>query len=225
MIILKKYLTLTCAFVFLSACNPNTDLEEANKKIAKLQSEIKVLKEKNAQGQKNATNESKLEKITNIKTDEPKIDSNWRYSQKEDQMTGTKTYFAAVNSSNEVEFKSPYNGKQRGKLLLRDSQRNGKEVIFAIEKGQILCRSYNNCSVLVRFDEEKPVRFSATEAADYSTETIFIDGVKRFVDKLIKAKTIRISVEVYQQGSPIFSFDVQDLDLEKFKPKIIRNEK
>lgn len=143
----------------------------------------------------------------------------WSYSQNDDPMSKGKTYYASVSSSNTVQFDFPYSGTQNGRLTLRTDPRYGKDVIFSIEKGQILCPSYDGCSVLVRFDEENPASYSASGAADNSTETIFIRNYSRFVEKMMKAKRVRISVNIYQEGSPVFDFDVSGFNKDKYKPK------
>lgn len=150
----------------------------------------------------------------------PKIPgSQWYYSQDNDEMGKGKTYQALVYSTNMVEFGFPYAGKQYGTLGLRIHPRYGKDIIFKIERGQLLCRSYDGCNVLVRFDDEPSINFSASSAADNSTETIFIQNYSKFIDKLSRAKKVRISVNVYQEGSPVFEFDVSGFDRNKYVPK------
>jgi hypothetical protein len=127
-------------------------------------------------------------------------------------MTGKVSAFASVQSANIVEFDFPYGGAQHGQLTLRLHPRFGNDVIFRIERGQLLCPSYEGCSVLVRFDDEAPATFSANPPADNSNETIFISNYDRFVSRLRKAKTIRVSPEVYQQGNVVFTFDVSGFD-------------
>ena len=147
------------------------------------------------------------------------LGSQWSYSQNEDKMNGGNTYHAVVLSSNTVDLKFPYNGSQNAKLHLRIAPKSGKNLMFSLEKGQILCNSYDGCSVLVRFDNEKATNYSATAAADNSTEIIFIDNYSKFVEKMIKAKRVLISADIYQQGAPVFEFDVSGFDKEKYKPK------
>jgi len=118
-----------------------------------------------------------------------------------------------------VNFDFPYSGTQHATLTLRTHPRHGKDIIFSIEKGQILCRSYEDCTVLVRFDDEPPSNYSAVGAADNSTETIFIRNYSKFVEKLLKAKRVRIAANIYQQGAPAFEFDVSGFDQGKYKPK------
>ncbi len=145
--------------------------------------------------------------------------SQWSYSQVADAMSKGTTYNAAVSSTNTVEFNFPYAGAQHATLNLRVDPRYGKDVIFRIERGQILCHSYEDCTVLVRFDDEKATNYSGVGAADNSTETIFIRNYGRFVEKMLKAKQVRISTNIYQQGAPVFEFDVSGFDLNKYKLK------
>lgn len=148
----------------------------------------------------------------------PTPGSQWFYDQSEDPMAQGKSYGASVRSTNTVNFGFPYSGSQRGLLTLRTHPRHGKDVIFRIERGQILCHSYEDCTILVRFDDGKAQSFSAVGAADNSTETIFIRNYARFLTSMQKAKTVRIAIEVYQQGSPVFEFDVSGFDATKYVP-------
>lgn len=145
--------------------------------------------------------------------------SQWLYHQSDDPMGKGAIYQAQVSSSNTVDFKFPYGGAQHATLILRISPRYGKDVIFNIEKGQVLCHSYEDCTVLVRFDDEKAVNYTAVGAADNSTETIFIRNYGRFVEKMLKAKRVRIAANIYQQGAPMFEFDIGSFDQNKYKPK------
>lgn len=64
----------------------------------------------------------------------------------------------------------------------------------------------------------KSTKYSAVSAADNSTETIFIRNYDRFIGKMLKAKRVRISTNIHQEGAPAFEFDVSVFDLKKFKP-------
>jgi len=134
-------------------------------------------------------------------------------------MSKGTTHHAWVLSSNTVNFDFPYSGEQHATLNLRDGPRYGKDVIFRIERGQILCHSYEDCTVLVRFDDGKASNYTAVGPADNSTETIFIRNYARFVGNLLKAKRVRISTNIYQEGAPVFEFDVSGFDQGKYKPK------
>jgi hypothetical protein len=143
--------------------------------------------------------------------------SQWNYVREEDPMTGKVERTASVQSINTVEFAFPYNGTQRGSLYIRRHPRFGNSVIFRIEKGQLLCPSYEGCTVLVRFDDGEPQSFSAAPPSDHSTETIFIKNYDRFIEKLRTARRVRVSPKVYQEGSVVFSFDVAGFDATKLR--------
>lgn len=148
----------------------------------------------------------------------PQPGTQWNYTQDEDPMAKGTAYHAIVQSTNTVEFGFPYSGPQHAMLALRTHPRHGKDVVFKIERGQILCPSYEDCTILVRFDDGKAQSYSAVGAADSSTETVFIRNYARFVSSMQKAKTVRIAVEIYQQGAPAFEFDVSGFDAAKYKP-------
>lgn len=205
----------------LASCGvPQSELDAANAKIAELEASIKQL-----QADKVAVAATPTpEKVEDNKAPEKQEHveeqpSAWTYHNKEDEMSGGKTYTASVISSNSVSFSFPYNGLQNGTLLLRNDPKYGKDIIFRIEKGQILCSSYDGCNVLIRFDDEKPVTYSANPPADNSSEVIFISNYTKFLNNLKNAKIVRISPTIYQEGSPVFEFNVSGFDIEKYKPK------
>lgn len=140
------------------------------------------------------------------------IGKQWSYSTFKDDMTSKTGYTAFVSSTNSFEFEFPYQGKQHAKLTLRKHPRWGNDVMFSIEKGQILCHSYGDCSVRVRFDDGPSQTLTGTEPADNSSETVFIPGFQRFSSQLAKAKVLRIEVNVFHQGTLTASFDVAGFD-------------
>lgn len=149
---------------------------------------------------------------------ESTVGDQWRYIQSDDPMSGKTSYSASVRSTNTVSFGFPYSGAQRATLTLRTHPRHGRDLIFAIERGQLLCRSYDGCTVLARFDDRQAIRYSAIGPSDNSTEVLFIRNYSGFAGEMLKAERVRISVEVYQQGSPVFEFDVSGFDVNRYRP-------
>jgi len=145
--------------------------------------------------------------------------SQWSYSQRKDDMSAGNVSHASVRSLNAVNFDFPYNGLQHGTIFLRTHPRHGKHLIFQIEKGQINCVSYEDCNVLIRFDDGQAATFKAVAPDDGSNETIFIRDYHGFVGKMLKAKRVRVSVSIYNQGNPVFTFDVSDFTQSKYLPK------
>jgi hypothetical protein len=140
----------------------------------------------------------------------------WDYSQFEDEMGRGKVYTATIQSSNTINLDFPYNGEQHGMLMLREHPSHGKDVVFKIERGQLLDSEYND-PVVVRFDSDKPLTFASVGASDHSTETLFLRGnaFPTFSARLKTAKTVRIQAPIYQGGNQVFMFDVEGFNWTK----------
>ena len=121
-----------------------------------------------------------------------------------------KIYLASVRSSNTISLDFPYNGEQRGTLVLRHHPQHGKDVYLKIERGQLLDSDYND-PVVVRFDSDKSISFGSTGPSDHSTETLFLTGnaFALFSKRLRTAKTVRIQAPIYQGGNQVLIFDVE----------------
>lgn len=218
---------LTPLIILLSmistGCSNQSELDAAKNRIAQLEAELVAAKAKTiaspAPGSPPSTASANT---TRVPKPEPKVEptgKQWEYDEREDKMSGGTIRHASVPSTNLVNFSSPYSGPQNGRLVLRIDPRQGRDVIFSIERGQLLCRSYQDCEVLIRFDDGKPERFSAVGPADNSTETLFIRNYDKFMGKLQKSKMVRLSVNIYQEGSPVFEFDVNGLNLSRLTTK------
>jgi hypothetical protein len=132
----------------------------------------------------------------------------WRYESSVDKMTGKKSESAMVISDNSLSLQMPYAGNNHGTLIVRRHPTYGLDVIVTVDKGQILCRSYDGCKISLKFDEGKPQRFAASPAADHSSEVVFIDDKKRFITSAKKAKQILVQFPMYQAGEPVLEFSV-----------------
>ena len=141
----------------------------------------------------------------------------WSYSSSTDDMTGGTSRYARISSENTVEFDFPYEGTQRARLTLRTHPSYGRDVMFSIERGQLMCPSYDGCTVRVRFDDGAPQSWSASPASSRNSTLIFINGHDRFVERLRRAQIVRIQPRVYQEGNPIFEFEVGGFDNAKYR--------
>ena len=103
------------------------------------------------------------------------VGSQWSYWSDEDPMTSKVSRGAKVQSTNSFEFDFPYKGTQHAALMLRKHPSYGSDVMFSVERGQILCSSYQ-CPVRIRFDDAPAVTYVGTGPADNSSETVFIPG-------------------------------------------------
>lgn len=153
---------------------------------------------------------AQLEAVREKSADELRLGLRWNYRDTPDKMGRGTEKVAWVKSINTVQFGFPYTGEQRATLSLRISPKFGRDVILIIEKGQFLCRT-SGCLVSVRFDDGKPIVFTASEPEDHSTTALFIDGYDRIVRGLRTARAVAIEAQFYQEGTRVFEFNPADL--------------
>ncbi len=134
----------------------------------------------------------------------------WWYGTDTDEMTGKESTRALLRSTNSLELDFPYHGENIGFTTIRQHVRYGLQVYVEVQKGQILCRLHWGCTVMIRFDEGKPLAFTAVGPSDYSTDVLFIQNANRFVQAARKAKRIRISLEFFQNGFQVLQFDTDE---------------
>ena len=138
--------------------------------------------------------------------EEERTNGAWSYSNREDGMSGKHIGQARLESTNTISLDFPYQGAQRGSLILRRHPQWGNNLIVTIEEGQILCSSYD-CRVVVRLDDGQPVTYSGTEPADNSSETVFLPY--SIVKKLQAAKRVRVQLNVHDNGAQVLEFNVK----------------
>ncbi len=140
------------------------------------------------------------------------ISHKWTYRDDRDPMTDQLTRTACVTSSNLAQLDSPYR-PVTADLCIRQSPRHGSDVFVALNgDGQIICRTYEGCSVQVRFGETPQQSFSATDAADGSSNIVFITNASRFINAAKSADTIRVQVTFYQAGDQVLEFPSKGLE-------------
>ncbi|MGQ0739123.1 MAG: hypothetical protein ACT4OJ_08710 [Bacteroidota bacterium] len=140
-----------------------------------------------------------------------KEEINWDYSEEKDEMTEKVRYFASCISTNTAYFDFPYDGGSNLNLLIR--KMNGRnEVILRISKGQF-GSSYSS-TVKIKFDEEQPKIYGFNEAADGSSDYIFLNGGPSIILKLKNSKKVKIQPPFYQEGQVVFEFNTDGLKWE-----------
>lgn len=131
----------------------------------------------------------------------------WDYSTNADKMTGKPTKYSILKSTNSLDLKFPYSGQNHGYLQVRKKDGKAEDVMFHFDKGQSLCRSYNDgCKVQVRFDQAQPVTFNGTNPSDGSSNVVFLSSPGTFIAAAKKAKAIKVSLELYQAGTQVLEF-------------------
>lgn len=138
----------------------------------------------------------------------------WRYEEETDPINDRKTLSGCVNSRDQVYLPPPYQPTS-ARLCVRRSAKYGMQVVFLLnDDGQIMCDSYSSCRVRVRFDDKPALVLSGNDAADHSTNVVFLP-VTRMAAGLRHAKSTLVELTYYQAGSQSVVFDTAGLDAEK----------
>ena len=133
----------------------------------------------------------------------------WTFTTEIDEMTDTKNIWASIVSDNSVNLSSPY-GLSNCRVTVRYMKKwGGFDVLVQLTSGQIHGSEYHNENyVMVRFDDEKPIKYWYNEAADASSDCVFIRNKSDFIARCKKAKSIKVEVPIFQGGRPVFTFEV-----------------
>lgn len=135
----------------------------------------------------------------------------WKYSVNKDDMSGKEIAYAQTSSANKQNLHWPYGPGIGARLNLRRHPRSGKNAFVEIDKGQILCRSYESCTIMIRFDDRPASKYAAKGPSDGSSDTVFILNYSKFFAELKKSKTLIIELPMYQDGNRSWNFNVDDL--------------
>lgn len=134
----------------------------------------------------------------------------WRYTTDVDEMTDKKTQLACTVSTNDVRLDFPYKSVP-ARLCIRQSPKFGLDAyVELVGDGQFICRSYDGCSVSIRFGKAAASKFSATDAADGSSNIVFITNPSRLIAGLRNTEKTLVSATFYQAGVQTMEFDTKD---------------
>ena len=140
----------------------------------------------------------------------------WIYSSHVDSATGRQVKTGRLVSRNSMDFDFPYNGIQFGSFVLRKHPRHGVDAFLSIKKGQLLCDSYTNQSVLIRFDNSSAIPYTCGKSTDYSSDIVFIEDVGQLIGRMKRAKTMYLTATVYGEGSRTWQFKVEGFTTKDF---------
>ena len=135
----------------------------------------------------------------------------WDFTIDKDEMTDSKNIWAKIISDNSVSQDFPYEGFTYAKITIRYTKKYGYDAIISVTKGQILGNRYNGTNyITARFDDGTPKKYYFNEAADGSSEMVFISNKSEFIKKCKQAKSIKLDIPLYQAGRPVFIFQVDE---------------
>lgn len=135
----------------------------------------------------------------------------WHYSTTKDDVSGKDIAFAEASSLNKEDLHWPYGPGIGATLTLRKHPRSGKNAYVSLDKGQILCRSYESCTIMIRFDDRPAAKYSAVGPSDGSTEVVFIQNYAKLLAELKKSKKFLVELPMYQDGNRSWQFKVDGL--------------
>lgn len=135
----------------------------------------------------------------------------WDIRTEKDEMTDSKNIWATVLSDNYIRQEFPYEGLTYAKITVRYMKKYGYDVLINITNGQIHGSKYSNENyIIARFDEGSPKKYWYDEAADLSSDVVFVRSKNEFIKKCKEAKKIKIEIPIYKGGRPVFSFEVDE---------------
>jgi hypothetical protein len=166
---------------------------------------------------------SNTEAATPLTDSTAKKSSTWDVVYLEDKVASKQEIQISTKSTNRFNLSFPYHGGTFGEVTIRKHPRYGKGVVFSVNKGQLLCGIADGCSITVRFDNNKPIKFHAAEPADHSNTYLFISPYEKFVSMIRKSSSVVIEATFYQQGSLAFEFSTSGFPAEKIGDSTQKN--
>lgn len=144
--------------------------------------------------------------------------NNWKYETKLVGIDKMKMVFGSTRSINSLNLSFPYNGRNHGEIVIRNSEKVKEiEILFLIDKGQILC-DLDNCVGRIKFDSNSSREFSGSKPRD-SSDMIFIYERKEILESILSSKKVFIEVPMWNQGKQILEFNVDGLNIDKLQLK------
>lgn len=141
----------------------------------------------------------------------PSPEGGWVYDEEKDEMrNGATSRYAELAAEDVVDLDFPY-GQQRGQILIRQSAKFGFDILVGVPSGQIICRSYRDGHINVKFDDGEIRRFGCSEASDGTSNMVFVDGANGFLKQLKKANKVIIEAEFYRNGMQQMTFRTSGL--------------
>lgn len=140
----------------------------------------------------------------------------WEYDESTDEMRGSRSVFATVQSTNTVTMAFPYDDPQPLQLMVRRKDnakgKSAHDVIILITKGHIQCY-VTSCTFVAKFDDEEPTSWAAAGAESHESNVIFVSQAEKFIGKLKASKRVIVEIPFFNEGRRQFKFELQPLEL------------
>jgi hypothetical protein len=126
----------------------------------------------------------------------------WRYIQQKDEMDGSYSLLASIESNDDM--RTVFG-------MLRSTRNTASIVALSTENGQFDCSP--NCVVLFKFDDEAPQKFEALRNPNGGSSTIVIEEPREIVRKIYSTRKLVINVPYYRYGRNSVVFDVSNYNV------------
>jgi hypothetical protein len=133
----------------------------------------------------------------------PQAKGTWTYGQNTDKLTGKATQWACLASSNELQFKPPYEGGSTGEVCFRKGQT--QDAYFHISRGQISCHT-DGCQVHLKAGQDETISLDAAGPRDYDPTRVILSSDVRILAAARRAESFRLEVPFFQEGRQVFIF-------------------
>lgn len=139
--------------------------------------------------------------------------ASWQYRTPIDKMSGKAGKIAFTDSTNKIH-NNGLSIDENAKLIIIEHPRYGMHASLLLAKSQFVC-STDGCDVLIRFDNQKPIKTTAYEPDDGSTNIIIISLGYEFISKILESKTMYIESQIFRSGLQTMEFNVAGLNWDK----------
>lgn len=137
----------------------------------------------------------------------------WVYDERKDEMRGETSKFARLDANSPINLNFPY-GSSTPKLTIRQDAKYGFD-IFITANGQFLCRSWDNDTLSVKFDDGPIREWSCAESDGGSSDIVFFNNERSLLSEIRKAKRFIVEANMYDAGRQQMTFDVAGLEWER----------
>lgn len=121
-------------------------------------------------------------------------------------MTGSRVRFWRLTSDASLALPFPNAGQNFGRLTIRKRTKQSPEVMFRVDKGQIVCDTPDTCTLRLKFGEKPPITMAATRSTSGQSSLLFIDDARRFIREAKTASKILAQPTIYGVGPVVVSF-------------------
>lgn len=129
----------------------------------------------------------------------------WSLKTTKDRLTDRPIVTYTAMSDNAFNFAFPYRGATRAQLAIRSKGNDDIDVVFLIERGQLM-HDIRDGEIRVRFDDGEVEVFSTSPSTSRDSHITFLGGEPRFVERAIKAKRIRVEFAAFSNGTHVADF-------------------